>query len=153
MRSRGPLAPDSLRRYLAEKFESYLRQGWLTISIRAGVATFAVTPSRIELPRLLFDLGEIPLPADAGRRIRHELHFDPSGQGRVAIRHEGVVIVDDLASLAAYGLEDSAWASGFTSATRNATSIAGDVRSSYSTSASASAERQSRHQCTGFAPW
>ncbi|HEX7778768.1 MAG TPA: ATP-binding protein [Vicinamibacterales bacterium] len=113
MRSRGPLAPDSLRRYLAEKFESYLRQGWLTISIRAGVATFAVTPSRIELPRLLFDLGEIPLPADAGRRIRHELHFDPSGQGRVAIRHEGVVIVDDLASLAAYGLEDSAWASGF----------------------------------------
>src|SRR5205823_3198751 len=37
------------------------------------------------------------------------------------------------------------------SATRNATSIAGETFSSYSTSASASAERQSRHQCTGFA--
>ena len=34
--------------------------------------------------------------------------------------------------------------------TRNFTSIDGEVRSSYSTSASASAERQSRHQCTGL---
>ena len=32
----------------------------------------------------------------------------------------------------------------------NLTSIDGDVRSSYSTSASASAERQSMHQCTGL---
>jgi hypothetical protein len=113
MRSRGPLAPDSLRRYLAEKFEAYLRQGWLAISIRAGVATFAVTPSRIDLPRLLADLGDLPLPADSGARIRHEIYFDPSGRGRVAIRHHGVVIVDDLAALVAYGLEESAWAGGF----------------------------------------
>jgi hypothetical protein len=113
MRTRGPLAPDSLRRYLAEKFEAYLRQGWLTISIRAGIATFAVTPSKIDLPRLLSDLGPIPLPGDASLRVRHELHFDPSGRGRVAIRHEGVVTIDDLSSLTAYGLEDSAWASGF----------------------------------------
>ncbi len=34
--------------------------------------------------------------------------------------------------------------------TSKRTSIDGDVRSSYSTSASASAERQSRHQCTGL---
>ena len=113
MRSRGPLAPDSLRRYLSEKFEAYLRQGWLSISIRAGVATFAVTPSKIDLPRLLAQLGEIPLPMDPSLRVRHELHFDPSGRGRVAIRHEGVVIVDDLASLVAYGLEEGAWAGGF----------------------------------------
>jgi hypothetical protein len=113
MRSRGPLAPDALRRYLAEKFEAYLRQGWLTIDIRAGVATFAVLPSKIDLPRLLADLGEIPLPGDPRRRIRHEVYFDPSGRGRVAIRHHGVVIVDDLASVVAYGLEDSAWAGGF----------------------------------------
>jgi len=33
---------------------------------------------------------------------------------------------------------------------RSAPSIEGEVRSSYSTSASASAERQSRHQCTGL---
>src|SRR4029078_10808384 len=36
------------------------------------------------------------------------------------------------------------------SATRNATSIAGELLSSYSTSASASEERQSRHQWTGL---
>ncbi len=30
--------------------------------------------------------------------------------------------------------------------------MAGETLSSYSTSASASAERQSRHQCTGFTP-
>ncbi len=113
MRSRGPLAPDSLRRYLAEKFEAYLRQGWLAISIRAGVATFAVTPSKIDLPRLLADLGEISLAGDPRRRVRLELYFDPSGRGRVAIRHEGVVIVDDLGSLVAYGLEESVWAGGY----------------------------------------
>src|SRR3972149_5738210 len=49
-RSRGPIAPDTLRRYLAEKFESYLREGWLTIEIRTGVGRFAVTPARIRLP-------------------------------------------------------------------------------------------------------
>ena len=27
-RSRGPLAPETLRRYLGEKFETYLREGW-----------------------------------------------------------------------------------------------------------------------------
>ena len=36
------------------------------------------------------------------------------------------------------------------STTANRTSMDGEVRSSYSTSASASAERQSRHQCTGL---
>ena len=39
------------------------------------------------------------------------------------------------------------------SATAKPTSIAGEVLSSYSTSASASAEPQSTHQCTGLAPW
>jgi hypothetical protein len=36
---------------------------------------------------------------------------------------------------------------------REGTSMAGEVLSSYSTSASASAEPQSRHQLTGFRPW
>ena len=39
------------------------------------------------------------------------------------------------------------------SCTSKATSMAGEVLSSYSTSASASAEPQSRHQLTGFRPW
>jgi len=115
-RSRGPLAPDTLRRYLAEKFEAYLREGWLSIAIRAGIVEFAVTPSRIRLPRLLADLREIALPRRPGkpdRIVRLELYFDPSGRGVVAIRHHGVTVVEDLSGLTAYGLEESAWAQGF----------------------------------------
>jgi len=112
-RSRGPLAPDSLRRYLAERFDAYLREGWLTISIRAGIAEFSVRPPRVDLPRLLADLRDLALPGDSQKRARLELYFDPSGRGRVAIRHRGVVVVENLASLAAYGLEETAWAQGF----------------------------------------
>ena len=36
-----------------------------------------------------------------------------SGHGRVAIRHHGVTVVEDLAGLTAYGIEASAWARGF----------------------------------------
>lgn len=44
--------------------------------------------------------------------MRLELYFDPSGRGRVAIRHHGVTVIDGLAELTAYGLEASAWAQG-----------------------------------------
>jgi hypothetical protein len=112
-RSRGPLAPDALRRYLAEKFESYLREGWLTIEIRTGVARFPVIASRVRLPRIFTDLPELVVPRQPEKRVRLELYFDPSGRGRVAIRHNGVTIVDSLSALTAYGLEESAWAQGF----------------------------------------
>jgi Histidine kinase-, DNA gyrase B-, and HSP90-like ATPase len=114
-RSRGPLASDTLRRYLAEKFDAYLREGWLTIEIRTGIARFAVTPSRIRLPRLLADVRELALPHAADKKVRLELYFDPSGRGRVAIRHHGVTVVENLSALSAYGLEESAWALGFVS--------------------------------------
>ena len=111
-RSRGPLAPDALRRYLAEKFDAYLREGWLGIEIRTGVGRFMVAPSRIRLPRLLADIPELALPRSVEKKVRLELYFDPSGRGRVAIRHHGVTVVEGLAELTAYGLEASAWAQG-----------------------------------------
>jgi histidine kinase/DNA gyrase B/HSP90-like ATPase len=111
-RSRGPLAPDTLRRYLAEKFEAYLREGWLAIAIRVGIAEIAVTAARIRLPRLLADLPALGLPGEAAKQIRLELYFDASGRGHVAVRHHGVTIIEDLAALTAYGLEESAWAQG-----------------------------------------
>ena len=111
-RSRGPLAPDTLRRYLAEKFESYLREGWLRITIRAGIGEFVVTAARVQLPRLLADLGRIAVGGDPRRAARLDLYFDPTGRGRVSIRHRGVVVIEDVSALAAYGLEDSAWAQG-----------------------------------------
>ena len=113
MRSRGPLAPDTLRRYLADKFEAYLREGWLTIAIRVGIVEFDVTPARIRLPRLLAGLETLALPRHPDRKVRLDVYFDASGRGGVAIRHRGVTVVENLASLAAYGLEDSAWAEGY----------------------------------------
>ena len=112
-RSRGPLAPETLRRSLAEKFDAYLREGWLTVDIRTGLARFPVLPSRIRLPRLLSDFRDLVLDHHADKRVSVDLHFDPSGRGRVAIRHRGVTVVDDLAALTAYGLEESSWAQGF----------------------------------------
>jgi hypothetical protein len=111
-RSRGPIAPDALRRYLSEKFDAYLREGWLAIEIRTGVARFPVTPPRIRLPRLLADLREIALPGAPEKKARLDLYFDPSGRGRVSVRHRGVTIVERLADVNAYGLEESAWAQG-----------------------------------------
>jgi hypothetical protein len=119
-RTRGPLAPDTLRRYLAEKFESYLREGWLRITIRAGIGEFAVRPARVELPRLLADLGEIAVGGDPRRVARLDLYFDPSGRGRLSIRHRGVVVVEDVSALTAYGLEDSEWAQGYVRGTLDA---------------------------------
>jgi len=111
-RPRGPLAPDTLRRFLAEKFDTYLREGWLTITIVSGVGEFEVRPPRILLPRLLADL-RVLTASDPAKRVHVDVHFDPSGKGRVAIRHTGVTVVDNIAALTAYGLEESAWAGGW----------------------------------------
>ena len=112
-RPRGPLAPETLRRYLAEKFDTYLREGWLTIEIAAGLGRFHVVPPRVSLPRLLTALKRLNLPGDRAKQIRLELYFDASGKGRVAIRQAGVTVVEDLSAITAYGLEDSGYAQGF----------------------------------------
>lgn len=112
-RPRGPLAPETLRRYLSEKFESYLREGWLAIDIVAGVGRFHVAPPRLNLPRLLSALKTQHLPGPAAKKVHFDLYFDPSGKGRVGIRHAGVTVVDDLSNLSAYGIEESVYAQGF----------------------------------------
>ena len=112
-RPRGPLAPDALKRYLADKFDGYLREGWLTIEIRSGVARFRVTPARITLPRLLSEFRTLPVNGNGSRTARLDIYFDPSGRGRVAVRHRGVTVVDNLSAATAYGIEESAWSRGF----------------------------------------
>jgi hypothetical protein len=119
-RPRGPLAPDVLRRYLAEKFERYLREGWLHIEIRSGLAKFPVTPPKISLPRLLADFRQVPVNGDADKTMKLDLYFDASGQGRVSVRHRGVAVVDSLRGAIAYGIEESAWASGLVRGTIDA---------------------------------
>jgi len=111
-RPRGPLAPDTLRRRLGEKFEAYLREGWLEIAIVSGVGQFLVLPPKLGLPRLLGRMRAVSLPDDGSKAVRLDLYFDPSGKGRVAVRHEGVVVVEDLAAVSAYGVEDTVWGGG-----------------------------------------
>jgi len=112
MRPRGPLAPDTLARFLGEKFEAYLREGWLGIQITAGMAQFAVSPPRVRLPRLLAAVKTITLPGEPKKPIRFDLYFDQSGRGKVAIRHRGVIVVDDLRTVSAYGIEESVFTQG-----------------------------------------
>src|SRR5207247_1641230 len=61
---------------------------------------------------LLADTRHLTLPESTAKKVRLELYFDPSGRGRVAIRHNGVTVIDGLAELTTYGLEASAWAQG-----------------------------------------
>ncbi len=112
-RARGPVAPETLRKYLADKFEAYLREGWLEIEVRSGIGRFLVVPPRLRLPRLLAAVRALPLPDEAFKKVRFELYFDPSGKGRTSIRHHGVTVVEDLSAINAYGLEDSTYATGY----------------------------------------
>src|SRR3990172_8665026 len=57
-------------------------------------------------------LRTIGLRDDPAKTIRLDVYFDPSGKGRVAVRHQGVVVIEDLAALHAYGVEESVWARG-----------------------------------------
>ena len=109
---RGPLSLEILRRYLAGKFDSYLREGWLGIELDSGVAKFSVTPPLTKLPRLLADLSKLRLPSDSAKQVYLDLHSDPAARGWVAIRHRGVTVVEDIGSTIAYGLEESVYGQG-----------------------------------------
>jgi len=113
MKSRGPLAPDKLKRLFAEKFGSYLQKGWLEIEVSVGSDKFVIQPPTIDLPRIGMGLEDLVLSGFPRRVARLTLYFDPSGMGALSIRHSGVVVVEDLSKITAYGLEDSVFASGF----------------------------------------
>jgi hypothetical protein len=111
-RVRGPLAPEKLKRLFQEKYDRYLREGWLQIVIQQGAETTWVEPLRIDLPRVAKGLESVHISGDEQKKVRLELYFDPSGKGKVAIRHMGVVVVDDISQHTAYGLEESVYGSG-----------------------------------------
>ena len=58
-------------------------------------------------------MGTLSLTGNRSKRVRLELYFDPSGKGRVVIRHAGVPVVEHIATASAYGLEESVYANGF----------------------------------------
>src|SRR5947209_6849124 len=59
------------------------------------------------------EIERVQLPSGRERLAGLTLFFDPSGTGTVGIRHAGVLVVDDLKQITAYGLEESVYASGY----------------------------------------
>ncbi len=110
---RGPLAPEKLGKVFAEKFDGYLKKGWLRVDIKSGGKIYHVEPLKIDLPRVAEGLHALHLPGEPRKRVSLDLYFDASGKGTVAIRHMGVVVVEDIKHLSAYGLEESIYAGGF----------------------------------------
>jgi hypothetical protein len=110
---RGSLAPQLLQRFFAEKFDSYLREGNLKVTVNCLDKVYQVQPSEIGLPPVGEAFVEVHLSADWQKKFCCQFWFDPSGKSRVSIRHTGVSIIEDLSSYPAYGLEESIYASGF----------------------------------------
>ncbi|MBT9131257.1 MAG: hypothetical protein DDT42_01586 [candidate division WS2 bacterium] len=109
---RGPLSPEKLQKLFAEKFNPYLKDRSLGIIIYTKGSSYIVKPLKIDLPRVGESYKNWPLTRDRTKRFCLELYFDPSGKGKVSIRHMGVTIVDDIKTLSAYGLEESIYANG-----------------------------------------
>lgn len=112
-RARGPLSPERLGQIFAEKFDGYLRKGWLRVRIRSGSRDYDVAPAPIDLPRVGKGLENVRVPSQPGQTVGLSLYFDPSGKGVVSIRHMGVAVVEDIKTLSAYGLENSIYANGY----------------------------------------
>ncbi len=109
---RGPLAPVRLERVFADKFDKFLRDGSLDITIHAGGKARKVEPRRINLPPIGEAYRQWRLADEPDKEFGLELYYDLSGKGRVSMRHMGVMIVEDLKAIDAYGLEGSVYARG-----------------------------------------
>jgi len=110
---RGPLSPERLQRVFSEMFDHHLKSGDLAIKIISKGHSYQVEPLKIELPRLGVRYRELCLSKDFTKKFSLDIYFDPSGKGRVGIRHTKVRVVDDIKQLQAYGLEESVLAGGY----------------------------------------
>jgi hypothetical protein len=112
-RLRGPLGAERLQRIFAEKFDPYLREGNLKITINCNSKTYEVEPLEISLPQCCEAFREWHLSSDWQKTFNCQFWFDASGKSKVSIRHTGVPVVEDLKSIQAYGLEESVYANGY----------------------------------------
>lgn len=110
---RGSLAPQLLQRFFAEKFDSYLREGNLKVTVNCLDKAYQVQPLEISLPKIGQAFAEVHLSVDWQKKFCCQFWFDLSGKSHVSIRHTGVSIIEDLGIYPAYGLEESIYASGF----------------------------------------
>lgn len=112
-RLRGPLSAERLQHIFAEKFDAYLREGNLRITITCAGRIYEVQPLGISLPCVGEAFKEVHLSSDWQKVFGCQFWFDPSGRSRVSIRHTGIPVVEDLKSIQAYGLEQSVYADGY----------------------------------------
>ena len=108
----GPLSQARLKHVLADRFDVYLRTGQLKITIKTGKGESDVSPVQLDLPEIGAKFQEMHLPGEPDKVFRTRFWFDPSGQGRVAMRHTGVVIIDDIRELFEHEMTDSILVSG-----------------------------------------
>jgi len=113
-KARGPLSPEKLQKVFSEKFDAYLKAGTLEIRVAVGSGKpFKIEPLKIESPRVGEAYRSWALTGRPAKKLCLDLYFDPTGKGRVGIRHSGVAIVDDIRTISAYGLEESVYAGGY----------------------------------------
>lgn len=112
-RLRGPLGAERLQRVFAEKFDPYLREGNLKITINCNRKSYEVEPLEISLPQCCEAFREVHLSSDWQKLFKCQFWFDASGKSKISIRHTGVPVVEDLKSIQAYGLEESVYAGGY----------------------------------------
>jgi len=111
-KSRGPLSVAKLQRLFSERYGAPLRAGSLRILLRSDGSEYSVEPPPIDLPRIAAEYGKCYLRGSRDKTFRTELYFDSTGKGTVGIRHQSVVVVNDIRQLNAYELEESIYASG-----------------------------------------
>lgn len=108
----GPLSQARLKHVLADRFDTYLRTGQLTITIKSGSNQTEVTPIQLDLPEIGARFRESQIPGNPDKTFTTRFWFDPSGQGRVSMRHTGVVVIEDIRELFDFELSGSILISG-----------------------------------------
>lgn len=112
-RLRGPLGAERLQRVFAEKFDAYLREGNLKITITCAGKIYQVEPLKISFPSIGEAFKEVHLSSDWQKVFKCQIWFDASGKSKVSIRHTGIPVIDDVKAIQAYGLEESVYADGY----------------------------------------
>ena len=108
----GPLSQARLKHVLADRFDTYLRTGQLKITVKSGSNETEVTPVQLDLPEIGIKFQESHITNEPDKTFTTRFWFDPSGQGRVSMRHTGVVVVEDIRELFDFDLSGNILISG-----------------------------------------
>jgi hypothetical protein len=93
----GALSRSRLFKIISDKFDAYIRNGNLKVQIIQGETTHLVTAPDITLPGLAAAIRELRVGGSPKKPMKLRFWYDPSGKSKVAIRHQGVVVVDSVA--------------------------------------------------------